>query len=358
MGRKNRIIQWQAEGIFAATLAAAILCMGAAPAPAATRAPASAPATTAKVQPAPLLIYGHPVEIVDGFIQFAGTMKDRTASKVSWAAGMLYLGAKTLRWPDAKHPLYRFHQLKMSAKLLFARPKTGLPHTRLTQGNFSIASIRWQKQTFRHAVGQFNYRGQILSITTFHALYHKVPCVMTAHYNHFTGNLRAHLKILRINQKEIFKFFAPTHVNVIGPASLTANIQISGAGVLSGNITLNSVGPGLLEVKNVPLLTRRAVSVYGRRMATLIVEDLRKYPYAAEHLTATESGGTLVIKYHFTRTNTNPQKLKAHMVTIGGTKMLFTPQDLKSYSSTITLPHIGLRRLLKLSGEFTHPDKH
>ena len=316
------------------------------------------PSAAAANRPAPLRIFGQPVEIINGAIDFTGKVTHSTPGVISRAEGAIHLAASIVRWPSARKPLYTFHQVGLTGKIRYDNTAPPTKKLTLTRGVFKIARFNWTHIQLDKISGMATYSLGKLVITSCHGMYRNHPWTLSADYDSASGTLSVHLLMTKINEQRIFQFFAPSKLNVIGPAKLAAHFTWHHNGHLTGKLSLTAVGPGMLEIKSVPILTQRVVKAYGRSMAMLMIEDLREYPFVSERLTATENAQGMVIRYSFIRGIGNPQKLKPQMIKIDGRKVLFRPQDLKSYSNTIRLPGTGIRKLLKLSHEFTHPDRH
>lgn len=315
-------------------------------------------APAAALHQAPLLIFGQPVEIVDGAIHFTGRVTYSQPGVVSSAKGAIQLAAQLVRWPDAQHPVYTLRGIGLSGRINFNRTAPAMSQLSLTGGTIQIGRFDWNNYGVDSIRGLINYAGQRLVIKNCHGLYRKHPWTMNASYDSARGIARVHLQMTDVNQRRLFQFFAPSKLDVDGPAALTANITWHRDGHFTGELSLTATGPGMLKIKSVPILTQRVVNAYGRNMAMLMMEDLREYPYVKESLTATENSHGMVIRYSFIRGKGNPQNLKPRLVNIDGREVLFRPRDLKSYSNTITLPGTGIRKLLKLCHEFTSPDHH
>ncbi|MGC8560865.1 MAG: hypothetical protein ACP5O1_09325 [Phycisphaerae bacterium] len=268
------------------------------------------------------------------------------------------MSASIVRWPNALKPLYTFRQVGLDGKIRYDSTAPPIKQLTMTGGEFKIARFNWTHIQLDKISGMAGYSEGKLVVTSCHGMYRNHPWTLSADYDLASGTLSVNLQMTNINQQRIFQFFAPSKLNVIGPATLTAHFTWHRNGHLTGKLSLKAVGPGMLEIKSVPILTQRVVQAYGQSMAMLMIEDLREYPFTSESLTATENAHGMIIRYSFTRGTTNPQKLKPQLIKIDGRTVLFRPRDLKSYSNTIRLPGTGIRKLLKLSREFTHPDRH
>ncbi len=307
---------------------------------------------------APLLIYGQPVEIIGGAVKFTGKMTDVTPGTVSAASGTLRLSASVIRWPSARKPLYIFHKAFLVGHIDYAKAGNSAISFTLSSGTFHMASFHWKSLVLDSISGGINYQHGSVMVKSCQGILQNHPWTLTAEYQPASGILHASLMMTNINQKLLFQFFAPSKLDVIGPARVSAEFTWKPHQRPVGSLTLSSVGPGMLKIKNVPILSKRVVNAYGRRMATLMVEDLREYPFVTERLTASETAKGMQIRFHFVRGKSNPQKLKPHLIKIDGHEVMYRPRDLKSYSSTITLPNTGIYKLYKLAREFTHPDAH
>lgn len=316
------------------------------------------PSAAAANRPAPLRIFGQPVEIINGAIHFTGKITHSTPGVISTAKGAIQLAASIVRWPSARKPLYTLHQVGLTGNIRYDNTAPPMKQLTLTGGAFKIADFNWTHIQLDKISGMAKYSQGKLVITSCHGMYRNHPWTLSADYNSERGTLSVNLQMTKINQQRIFQFFVPSKLNVIGPATLTAHFTWHRNGHVTGKLSLKAVGPGMLEIKSVPILTQRVVQAYGQSMAMLMIEDLREYPFIGENLTATENAQGMIIRYSFIRGTGNPQKLKPQMIKIDGRKVLFRPRDLKSYSNTIRLPGTGIRKLLKLSHEFTHPDRH
>lgn len=305
---------------------------------------------------APLLIYGQPVEIIGGAVKFTGKMTDANPSTVSAAVGTLRLSANVIRWPSARKPLYIFHKAFFAGHIHYAKAGTSAVSVSLSNGSFHITSFHWKSVLLDSITGSMSYSHRTLTVKSCHGMLRQHPWTLTAEYQSASGTLHVTLMATNIDQKLLFKFFDPSKLDVIGPAKLTAEFTWTPHHRPMGSLTLSSVGPGVLKIKNVPILSKRVVNVYGRRMASLMMEDLRDYPFVTERLTASETAKGLQIRFYFLRGTSNPQKLKPHLIKLDGHEFMYRPRDLKSYSSTITLPNTGIYKLYKLAREFTHPD--
>jgi|GEM_PF-4049436 len=308
--------------------------------------------------PAPLLIYGQPVEIVDGALHFSGRITHNGPNAISSAVGTLQLSARSVRWPRAKTPTYVCHHAALSGSLNYVNVGPAPPRLTLSKGVFEIANFRWKAFLLHHISGLISYQRETLTVKSCHGMFNHHPWMLTASYQPVTGTVQVWLHATGINQQRIFQFFAPSKLDVVGPANLTAEFIWKPHRRPIGHLTIRASGPGLLKIKNVPILTRRVVNAYGRRMAALMMEDLRDYPFVSETLTAQETAKGMQIRFLFIRGKGNPQKLKPHLIKIDGQKVMYRPRDLKSYSSTILLPNTGIRKLYNLAHEFTHPDIH
>lgn len=304
----------------------------------------------------PLLIFGKPVEIIDGAMQFTGKIIHAGPADIAAAKGVVKLSAQTVRWPSARKPLYTFKLPRLAGELDYAKSRPAATRLVLSAGTFELGLFRWKTIVLKVIAGLVSYSHGTLIVKSCHGLWHHHPWQLAATYQTTSGTIHVRLTAARIDQQRLFQFFAPSRIDVTGPAKLTAEFSWKPHQHPVGSVTIESIGPGILKIKNIPVLTRRVVYAYGKRMAMLMMEDLREYPYIHERLTARENAQGLQIRYHFVRGTSNPQHLKPHMVSIDGQEVMFRPRDLKSYSNTITLPHTGIRKLYRLSREFTHPD--
>ena len=309
-------------------------------------------------EPAPLLIFGQPVEIINGTIHFTGKVTHSPPGMISTAAGVIKLAAALVRWPNAHSPLYTLRYIGLKGKIRYDRTAMPMKQLTLSGAAFNVGQFHWTHIGLDKIRGMISYSQGILAVKSCHGLYRKHPWTLSAEYNSVRGLLSVHLLMTKINQRRIFQFFVPSKLNIIGPAKLAAHFVRHRNGHLTGKLSLTSVGPGMLEIKSVPILTQRVVKAYGRSMAMLMMEDLREYPFVSEHLTATENAQGMVIRYSFIRGTGNPQKLKPQLIMIDGHEVLFRPRDLKSYSNTIQLPGTGIRKLFKFSHEFTNLNRH
>ncbi len=307
---------------------------------------------------APLLIDGQPVEIIGGAVKFTGRLTDGRPGTVSTASGILRLSADVIRWPSARKPLYIFRKAFLTGRIDYAKAGSSSVRFSLSSGTFHMASFHWKSLLLDSISGGINYHRGSLVVKSCHGMLRHHPWTLMAEYQPASRILHASLMMTNINQKLLFQFFAPSKLDVIGPARVSAEFTWKPHQRPVGSLRLSSVGPGLLKIKNVPILSQRVVNAYGRRMATLMMEDLREYPFVTERLTARETAKGMQIRFHFLRGKSNPQKLKPHLIKIDGHEVMYRPRDLKSYSSTITLPNTGIYKLYKLAREFTHPDAH
>ncbi len=304
-------------------------------------------------QTLPVKFGGAHVHIANGAIIFNGTIKYSGNKRIQSCHGTLRLGADEIRWPARRPAVFTLEGFQTTGQLNIWRQPATIRHIRLDHGATQFAGLVWHAQHLRKGYAKWRIRNGILRVADFQARWGKARITMKGNYflRRADGDLA--IDIHQLNQKTLFSLLAPRHLSIDGKADLQAKLSFNWRGEIIGSIDLRSDGPGLLKVRDTPILERAFAGAYGPGMAYVTMQELKEYPYRQEDIRMVAAKDQTTLFLHFLRGTGNPGHLQPHYVTFAGKRFLVKAGGLKTIHLTIPLPHLPLRRLIVLVRRFS-----
>ncbi len=313
----------------------------------------STPSVSTGNQTLPVKLGGGYVHIANGTIIFNGTIKYSGDKQIQSCHGTLRLGADEIRWPARRPAVFTLEGFQTTGQLnIWHKPAT-VRHIRLNHGATRFAGLVWQTQYLRKGYAKWRIRNGILRMADFRAWWGKARITMKGNYSLRRADGDLAIDINQLNQKTLFSLLAPSRLSIDGRACLQARFSFNRRGEIIGSIDLRSAGPGLLKVRDIPILERAFAGAYGQGMAYVTMQELKEYPYRQEDIRIVAAKDQTTLFLHFLRGTGNPGHLQPHYVTFAGKRFLVKAGGLKTIHLTIPFPHLPLRELLVLIRRFS-----
>ncbi|NNM86609.1 MAG: hypothetical protein HKL96_12740 [Phycisphaerales bacterium] len=293
------------------------------------------------------------IAVRDGSVKFTGIIHTSGPNHLDNCRGTLSLNAPFLAWPNKAKPVLICHGLQASALVHYWHDAHGQRHIHLRSGKVTFAALSLSWLTFSNGQITLSVRKHILAITALAAHCRQAAISATGHYNLalHTGLLVA--SVTNLHEHLFLRRLYPTHVDAHGVAALTLHLNLSSHGQISATAHLKGIGPGLLRLRDLPIVASLVHIKYTGVLASAILQDMRDYPYAHENVAFFVGAASSKLTLEFLRGNGNPGHIPNRKFVYQGHVVIFRPNSLRSIRISIPMPGATLPRLLQLLQQFS-----
>ena len=299
-----------------------------------------------------LVIAGHVLGVINGSFQFTGKI-DYTNSpqgrNIKTCRGSIAMAADMVRWPARTTPVLQCTGLKLRGWVHHFQVTGGNAETTLRSVKVAFAAAMYQRYRFTNTTARVAVSPHALLINSVVTTWKQAILHGEGEYFFAQRSINFRLKANHLRQQNLFALISPRHVSIRGMARLRATVNIDAEGDIMGTIDLRGIGPGILYVRDIPVLENALAHVYGKGLATVTILELKAFPYIKEHLRIASGRNDSILSLSLKRGKGNPAKIRPRMITLNGHKFLFQADNMPSIHFTLPLPKTSLKELIQLA---------
>ncbi len=293
------------------------------------------------------------IAVRDGSVKFTGIMHTNGPNHLDNCQGTLSLSAPILAWPNKAKPLLICRGLQASALLHYWHDAQGHRHIHLRGGQVTFATLSLSWLTFSNGHIALNLRRHILAITALSVHCRHAVMSATGQYNLATHTGALAASVTNLHEHLFLERLYPKHVDAHGVAALSLHLNLSSHGQITAAAHLKGMGPGLLRLRDLPIVASLVHIKYTGVLASAILQDMRDYPYAHENVAFNLGAASSTLTLQFLRGHGNPGHIPDRKFVYQGHVVIFRPNSLRSIRVSIPMPGATLPHLLQLLQQFS-----